>query len=89
MSFILFEQLVIIGMGAFISFSAKKCRIYPIPTGTEIIGFLVGIGIVWLIHHIDDSWFSLSFGEQVRFILIGYLPVRVVRWVSREKDDRR
>ena len=86
MSSILFEQLVIIGMGVFISFSAKKCKIYPIPIGTEIIGFLIGIGIVWIIHQIDDNWFSMSFREQVRFILIGYLPMRVVCWVSREKD---
>ena len=85
MTSILFEQIVIVAMGCFISFFAKKYKIYPIPIGTEIMGFLIGLGIVWLIHHIDDSWFSMSFGQQCKFLLIGFVPMRVVSWVGRKE----
>ena len=88
MTSILFEQMVIVLMGCLISFSSKKYKIYPIPVLTELLGIVIAIGIVWLIHHIDDSWFSMSFGEQCKFLLLGFVPMRVVGWVCRKKEKK-
>ena len=79
------EQLIIIGIGAFVSYSAKKCRIYPIPARTEIIGIVLGLGIVWLIQQYFNGLFYLSFIEQCRFILLGYLPWRIIKWPKKKK----
>ena len=77
------NQLVFLAIGVFISFSAKLFRIHPIPIKLEIIAGIIVIGLVWLIRHYDDSFYTASFSEQVRFVLIGYLPMRVVRWRKR------
>jgi hypothetical protein len=79
-----YEELVIMVMGAFVYFSAKKCKIYPIPVKTEIFGMLIGLVMVWLICCYRDISF-LKFSEYCRFALLGYLPMRVVCWVKGKK----
>ena len=83
MSFI-YEEMIVIAMGGFISFFAKKCKVYPIPVKTEIFGIMIGLGIVFLVHQYYDELFYLSFFEHCRFALLGYLPMRVVCCLERK-----
>ncbi len=79
MSFI-YDEMVAIFMGGFIVLAAKRCNIYPIPLWQEILGMLLGLGVAWLLQKYF-GWFShITFMEQVRFVLIGYMPMRIVRW---------
>ena len=83
MSF-LYDEMVVIFMGGFIVLAAKKCKI-TIPLWTEILGMLLGLGVVWLLQE-NFGWFShITFMEQVRFVLIGYIPGRLV--FRRKKKD--
>ena len=78
-----YEELIIILMGAFVCFSAKKCKIYPIPIWTEIGGILLALGIIYIIHYFCRDISIFAFREYCRFALLGYLPVRVVCWLKR------
>ena len=80
-----FDQFVFISIGAFVSFSAKIVKIHPIPIRVEIMGVLMALGMIWLSHHINSDFYSTPFSEQVRLILLGYLPMRIIRWPRREK----
>ena len=86
MSFI-YEQLIFLGMGAFTSFFARLFKVYPISIKKEIAGVVIGLGMVWLTHQFCDGFYSVSFGEQVRFALLGYLPGRIIFRKKRKKDE--
>ena len=53
----------------------------------EILGILLGVGCCLLMEVVEDryigSWISFpNFGEYGMFILLGYLPGRMVRWLK-------
>lgn len=80
------EQVAAIFMGAFIALASRQCKI-SIPLWQEILGMMIGLGVVWLLQKYC-GWFShVTFMEQVRFVLIGYLPMRAVRWGKKDKKE--
>ena len=72
------EQLIIIATGVLASCFAKIFKIHPIPLRIEIIGVLIGLGVILLIHEVNPDFYSLSFAEQCRFALLGYFPGRFI-----------
>ena len=86
MSFI-FDQLIFIAMGVFISFFAKLFKMHPISVKTEILGVMIGLGLVWLTRHCYEGFYSMSFPEQVKLLLLGYLPMRIIRWPKSNNDE--
>lgn len=83
MSFI-FDQCIFFGMGVFVSYSSKLFKMHPIPLSREIMGYIIGLGIVWLTHQVNADFYSMSFTEQCRFALLGYLPGRIIWRVNRK-----
>ena len=86
MSYI-YDELIVIAMGALIALASKKCKIYPIPVGTEILGVMLGFSIGWFIQVYFDIFPNSSFPELFRFALLGYLPMKLVR--CRMKKDKK
>ena len=81
------DQLIFVAIGAFISFLGKVVRISPIPIIIEIMAVLIALGMVWLTNHYFEGFYSMSFGEQVRLLVIGYLPIRIVKSPRRENNE--
>ena len=83
----MFDQFVFISIGAFVTFSGKIVKIYPIPIRVEIMSVLIALGLVWLTRQVNSEFYSTPFSDQVRPLLIGYLPMRIIRWPKRKKDE--
>ena len=81
------EQLLIIAMGVFVSYFARLFKIHPIPLGREIMGYMIGLGIIWLIYQVNAEFYSVSFSEYCRFLLLGYLPGRIIWRRKKRKDE--
>ena len=81
------DQLIFLAIGAFISFSAKVFKIHPIPIMTEIMSVLMALGMIWLTRQMNSDFYSTPFSEQVRLVLLGYLPMRIIRWPKSKKDE--
>ena len=85
MSFI-HEQLTCMGMGVFIYVFARLFRIYPIPIRLEIISLGLVLGFVFIVQQYTD-YFCGSYYEICRFILLGFLPMRIVDWSRRRRNE--
>ena len=81
------EQLTCAGMGAFIYCAARICRIYPIPIKVEMGGLLLALAVVWIVHQYSDVY-SISFYESCRFLLLGFMPMRIVCWMKRRRNGQ-
>ena len=83
----IFDQCVFIAIGAFISFLGKVVRISPIPIIIEIMAVLIALGMVWLTRQMSSEFYSTPFSEQAKLLLLGYLPMRIIRWPRRKRDE--
>ena len=84
MSFIS-EQLTCAWMGAFIYCASKICRVHPIPIRLQIVSVALVLGFVFVVQQYSD-YFSGSYYEICRFVLLGFLPTRIVHWNRRERN---